>query len=623
MPKPHALLRLTAEAVLNELDALVAGNAVVLVLPEVAQRIWDRWSRECDAEERLVELEDIAQAKPDESREQAAAVVAAVAADRPIQVREALDAYLSCLPDTIRQSLGARPQAGTLSEVVVLEGPDDLLRLLPNRLPRFKLGDCPLPGVDLKLVQLLGVGGFGEVWKACNPHFDGVPPVALKFCLERKSKDRLLRHEAAVLNQVMRQGKHPGIVPLLRSYLTADPPCLEYEYVPGGDLAALIRERRGREGGVKHDVAARVVLNLAETMAFAHQLHPPIVHRDLKPSNILVQKGAGGKILFRIADFGIGGLAASYAIEETTRLGFNPSQFILDTLRGAFTPLYASPQQMRGELPDPRDDVYSLGVIWYQLLTGDLTAGRPGGKHWSNRLVEGGMPAGWIELLSACFEDNPDDRPADAGAFAADLTVLLKSSAADDHAETPTPSRDLAHQVQRSLQQVTRVHQRARYLAEREHDYEAAVRLLETVPAHLRDASMYEGMCRLRERVAGLDAEIRQAVQASQLIGLRPRVEALLELQPERTDLRRLNKVLMQAGGLPQVVVNSMGIMLVLIAPGSFLMGAPPPEPECSEREQPQHRVTITRPFYMGVYPVTQKEYEVLCRKPAATINPT
>src|SRR4029077_9767692 len=108
-----------------------------------------------------------------------------------------------------------------------LRKPEDLLLFLPAPLPRFQPGERP-PGIRAReLVDLLGIGGFGEVWKAKHRYFDGIAPVALKFCLDPAAKDRLRKYEASVLNQVMRQGRHPGIVALLDAYLGSDPPCLK------------------------------------------------------------------------------------------------------------------------------------------------------------------------------------------------------------------------------------------------------------------------------------------------------------------------------------------------------------------------------------------------------------
>ncbi len=284
-----------------------------------------------------------------------------------------------------------------------------------------------MPGVDWELVELLGAGGFGEVWKARNPYMSSVAPVALKFCLDA-AVAHTLRHEAAVLNRVMHQGKDPGIVPLLHTYLAADPPCLEYEFVGGGDLASLIRDRRSRGWPVRQ--ATEVARYLAKVVGKAHRLSPAIVHRDLKPANILVQRTADGKLTFRITDFGIGGLVAKQAIEESTRAGTVGSLFLATALHGSYTPLYASPQQMQGGPPDPRDDVYALGVIWYQLMTGNLATGKPGGGKWRSKLAEQGLTTEMADLLESCFEDDPSDRPADAATLAETLTKLLAPAVA-------------------------------------------------------------------------------------------------------------------------------------------------------------------------------------------------
>src|SRR5262249_46657911 len=148
-----------------------------------------------------------------------------------------------------------------------------------------------------------------EVWLARNPRLQSAPPVALKFCLDAVARAHLLGHEADMLDQVLRQGSHPGIVRLLNTYLGADPPCLEYEYVEGGDLTALIRECHAPPG-FEVRRAKEVVRDLAGIVGFAHRLNPAVVHRDLKPANILIQKKENGDLQYRVSDFGIGGLAA-------------------------------------------------------------------------------------------------------------------------------------------------------------------------------------------------------------------------------------------------------------------------------------------------------------------------
>jgi hypothetical protein len=127
--------------------------------------------------------------------------------------------------------------------------------------------------------------------------------------------------------------------------------------------------------------------------------------------------------VLRVTDFGIGGAAASQALEEA-RQGTKRGELMATALRGSHTPLYASPQQVRGEPPDPRDDVHALGVIWHQLLTGDLQSGAPTGL-WADELQEAGMPRELIRLLGACVASKAERRPADAGVLAEQLAALL------------------------------------------------------------------------------------------------------------------------------------------------------------------------------------------------------
>jgi len=94
-------------------------------------------------------------------------------------------------------------------------------------------------------------------------------------------------------------------------------------------------------------------------------------------------------------------------------------------VRGAYSPLYSSPQQRRGDVPDTRDDVYSLGVIWYQLLIGDLSLGAPSGLAWYEELRGRGMSKAQIELLASCFEERQENRPADGKELAGRLRAIL------------------------------------------------------------------------------------------------------------------------------------------------------------------------------------------------------
>ncbi len=387
---------------------------------ELADGVWKAWGEKRDKATKRDDIEAVAKATAAQIRAEVAEIVADLAHDRPEPVREAMAQYLSQVPGAIRQTMRrpSDPTGTTVPPSMAMRGPDDILTILPTRMPRFHPGDRPLTGVDRELVELLGIGGFGEVWKARNPSRPRIAHVALKFCIDPAAKAALLtlEREAALLDRVTQGKDQAGIVPLLETYLNADPPCLEYEFVEGGELTALI-QASGQSGHLPTPAqASAIVGELARTVGRFHRLDPPLVHRDLKPANVLVKAREDGSLSYQISDFGIGGLAAVRDIERTRR-GVSMAQHLGTSLRGSHTPLYASPEQMRGEPADPRDDVHALGVIWYQILTGDLTTGAQTDPDWPEELIARGMTRDQVKVLASCLS-KPAKRPADAAVLA-------------------------------------------------------------------------------------------------------------------------------------------------------------------------------------------------------------
>jgi hypothetical protein len=265
---------------------------------------------------------------------------------------------------------------------------------LPAGPTGFRPGDRPLPGSDWELDEKLGVSAFGESWKATNPHFTGLPPVVLKFCFN-PDVQRHLRHEASLLGRLVYELRHPGIVPLRNTYLANSPPCLEYEYLAGTNLDGFVQEQRA-EGGPTPALAARIVCAVAETVGFAHRLSPPIVHRDLKPSNILFPRGQTTPV--------VTGFSGPASLPESP---------------------HASPQRMVGESPDPRDDVYSLGVIWFGLVIGDLNATPSAGL--IGELRGRGLAEQEASLLASCLAADAGRRPENATILAGRLATFVRA----------------------------------------------------------------------------------------------------------------------------------------------------------------------------------------------------
>ncbi|HRH40900.1 MAG TPA: protein kinase, partial [Pyrinomonadaceae bacterium] len=193
----------------------------------------------------------------------------------------------------------------------------------------------------------LGVGGMGAVFLAERSDGEFQQQVALKLIKRGMDSDAVLRR---FINerQILASLEHPNIAHLIDGGTTADGlPYFVMEYVEGVPLIEFAEQQ---------DLNLKERLDLfrevCSAVLFAHQ--NLVIHRDLKPSNILINKEGKAKLL----DFGIAKLLKSESENQTATQHF------------AFTPEYASPEQVRGEKLSTATDIYSLGVILYELLTG-------------------------------------------------------------------------------------------------------------------------------------------------------------------------------------------------------------------------------------------------------------
>lgn len=245
------------------------------------------------------------------------------------ELRDQVEAFLS-RNDTNAERL----DEGVLSSL------DELLQPAESPLIGTKIG-------HYKVLSELGAGGMGTVFLAERSDGQFEQRAALKLIKRGMDSDAIIRRFVTE-RQILASLRHPNIANLLDGGTTDDGlPYFVLEYVDGATLTEYAdRERIGLEQRLD------LFREVCSAVSFAHS--NLVIHRDLKPSNILVTADGHAKLL----DFGIAKLLTSDAANETATGSF------------AFTPEYASPEQVRGETLTTASDVYSLGVILYEFLTG-------------------------------------------------------------------------------------------------------------------------------------------------------------------------------------------------------------------------------------------------------------
>jgi serine/threonine-protein kinase len=267
-----------------------------------------------------------------------------------------------------------------------------------------------------ELQEALASGGMATVWRATDTILTRT--VAVKILHAQLSGDKAFlerfRREALSAARLT----HPNIVAIYdtgadrRDGSEDERHFIVMEYCSGGSLQDLFE----REGRLDAERVAEIGISVCDALEYAHRLE--IVHRDIKPGNILVaQDGA-----LKVGDFGIA--KAAFASGDITTTG---------NILGTVT--YISPEQARGEEPDARSDLYSLGIVLYQLLLGrpPFAAETQIGtamKHVQEppsppRSIKAGVP----KALEAAILKSLEKQPADRFASAADMRAALQQSA--------------------------------------------------------------------------------------------------------------------------------------------------------------------------------------------------
>jgi serine/threonine-protein kinase len=206
-----------------------------------------------------------------------------------------------------------------------------------------------LSGLNLgqyQIIEPLASGGMATVYRAHQPALDRV--VAVKVLPEYLIDQPGFLERFKIEAQAIAHLDHPHILPVYDFGQVQRMPYLVMKYVPGGTLKDLMEA-----GPIDLARAARLLRQIAEALDHAHA--QGIIHRDVKPSNILLQDGHWVQLM----DFGLAKVVASHAQITVSGAGIG-------------TPDYMSPEQAQGQPVDTRSDIYSLGVILYQLVTGDL-----------------------------------------------------------------------------------------------------------------------------------------------------------------------------------------------------------------------------------------------------------
>jgi formylglycine-generating enzyme required for sulfatase activity/serine/threonine protein kinase len=509
-----------------------------------------------------------------------------------------------------------------------------------------------------RVIGQLGKGGMASVFKVYEAGLDRY--VALKvlpaeFLHDEKFAARFTR-EAKVIARL----EHPGIVPIYASGIEDGVPWMAMRLIPGGTLSSLLAKQRLP---IARSVA--ILRGVANGLEYAHE--QGVIHRDLKPQNILLDQA--GQVY--LADFGIARIVEGATV--LTRAGTVPG-----------TPQYMAPEQALGQRVDHRADVYALGVVAYEMLTGHVPfdADTPMAvmmKHLRETipfepLQE--LPGGLGQAVLKALAKEPADRWSSATAFAAACELELAGSTERATASPRTPPTELiaapaakTPETSGEAEKKTVIlrprpslpgaspHPPAKPVEPEEpqttrHGPPLAVSALGLIlvvgvafailmragaahapkpvaltptttlmPIDPADAERQRHFKELEQKLGKIQADQTAAPKkAAEAAAQKPRQDKEVPAQQGS----RQNAQAPSNAAEPTVgdvrANGKDGLKYVPIPAGTFEMGCVPGDSECSADESPRHSVTLSRSFWLGQTLVTVAAYARFASAAARTM---
>jgi serine/threonine protein kinase len=250
----------------------------------------------------------------------------------------------------------------------------------------------------LEIVECVGKGGMGAVYRARQPALDRL--VAIKVLAPEVARDPAFAERFCREARSLARFNHPNIVAIYDFGETGGFCYIVMEFVAGKNLRQLLQA-----GALSEDQILRIVTQVCDALQYAHDVG--VIHRDIKPENILLD--AHGRV--KIADFGLAKL-----------LDLAPADLSLTGPQVAMgTVYYMAPEQLLRNLDvDHRADIYSLGVVFYEMLTGELPVGR-----FASPGQRAPVDARLDPIVLRALESRPEQRYQDAAEFKRDVEAVL------------------------------------------------------------------------------------------------------------------------------------------------------------------------------------------------------